>query len=168
MKVSLVAAVAENKVIGKNNDLPWSLPDDMKYFMNKTKGHHVILGRKNYESLPEKFRPLPERNNVVVTRQKQFHAPGCTVVHSFEDAMAVARNNGEHEVMVIGGADIYELALPYADRLYLTEIKASVEGDIHFPEYDKDQWREISRIPHNKDDRHAYAFDFVLYERVNG
>jgi dihydrofolate reductase len=165
MKVSLVAAVARNRVIGKNNDLPWRLPDDMKFFMNKTKGHFVVLGRKNFESLPHKYKPLPDRTNVIVTRQKDFHAPGCIVVNNMEDALATARRGGETEAMIIGGADIYSLSLPYADRLYLTEIHADVEGDVYFPEFDKNDWRQVSRVPHDQDEKHAYSFDFVLYER---
>ncbi len=165
MKVTLVAAVAANGVIGKDNDLPWRLPDDMKFFMEKTKGHHVILGRKNFESLPAKFRPLPERTNIVVTRQKDYRAPGCVVVHSFDDALKFAADHGEQEVMVLGGSDIYKLSMPYADYLCLTEVDASVEGDVYFPEFDRTQWKEISRRHHPADGRHRYAFDFVLYER---
>lgn len=165
MKVSLVAAVAANGVIGKNNDLPWRLPDDMKFFMEKTKGHHVILGRKNYESLPPKFRPLPQRTNIVVTRQRDYKAEGCIVVHQFEDALKYAENHGEHEVMVVGGSDIYKLSFPYADYLYLTEVLAPVDGDVYFPEFDRAEWQEVSREHHPADERHKYAFDFVLYER---
>lgn len=165
MKVSLVAAVAENGVIGKKNDLPWRLPDDMKFFMEKTRGHHVVLGRKNYESLPEKYKPLPKRINIVLSRSKDYQIPGCHVVNSLEDAFKIAEQNGEHEIMIIGGADIYKLALPHADTLYLTEVKAFVDGDVYFPAFDKNKWAEVSRIPHEKDERHAYAFDFVVYER---
>jgi dihydrofolate reductase len=167
MKISLVAAVAANRVIGKNNDLPWHLPDDMKFFMNTTKGHHVILGRKNYESLPAKYKPLPNRTNLVVTRQKNYKAPGCLLFHTVEDALLAARDAGEAEAMVIGGAEIYKACLPYADTLYITEIKSDVEGDVHFPQFDKREWKERSRITHPADDRHAYAFDFVLYARSN-
>src|SRR6185436_10311768 len=106
MIISLIAAVTENHVIGKDNDLPWKLPDDMKFFMNTTKGHHVIMGRKNYDSLHEKFKPLPNRTNIVVTRQKNFNAPGCIVVHSVEEATKIARTNNETETFVIGGAEI--------------------------------------------------------------
>ena len=166
MKVSLVAAVASNGVIGRNNDLPWHLPDDMKFFMETTRGHYVILGRKNYESLPKKYQPLPNRPNVVVTRQKDFEAPGCLVVHTIDRALSIARDNGESEAMVIGGSGIYAASLPLADRLYITEIHASVEGDVRFPDYDRDEWKEVSRIHHGKDERHIYAFDFVLYERI--
>ena len=165
MIISQIAAVAENRVIGRNNDLPWKLPDDMKFFMNTTKGHHVIMGRKNYESLHEKFRPLPNRTNIVVTRQKDFNAPGCHVVHSLDDALNIAEKNGERETFVIGGAEIYSLALNKTSRLYLTEIKASVDGDTYFPEFDKKDWKEISRVPHGADEKHAFAFDIVIYER---
>jgi dihydrofolate reductase len=166
MIVSMIAAMAENRVIGKNNDLPWKLPDDMKYFMDTTKGHHCIMGRKNYDSIPEKFRPLADRTNIVVTRQQNFSAPGCTVVNSLESALEIAAENNEPETFVIGGADIYRLGLPYANRLYLTEIKAPVAGDIFFPLFDKKEWKEISRIPHDADERHKYAFDFVVYEKI--
>jgi dihydrofolate reductase len=165
MKVSLVAAVAANGVIGKNNDLPWRLPDDMKFFMETTKGHYVILGRKNYDSLPPKYKPLPHRTNIVVTRQKDFDAPGCLVVNDVQRALQVAQDNGEGEAMVIGGSEIYKLTLPHADRLYITEIDAEVDGDVTFPSWDKSQWVEVSRIHHAKDERHMYSFDFVLYER---
>jgi dihydrofolate reductase len=165
MIVSLVAAVAKNFVIGKNNGLPWRLPDDMKFFMETTKGHYVILGRKNFESLPHKFQPLPDRTNVVVTRQKDYKAHGALVVHSIEDALKVAEVNKESEVMVIGGSDIYTLALPMANRLYITEVNAEVEGDVYFPKFDKTEWTEISRLAHPADERHVYSFDFVVYEK---
>jgi dihydrofolate reductase len=165
MIISFVAAVAQNGVIGRNNDLPWRLPDDMKFFMETTKGHCVLLGRKNYDSLHPKYKPLPNRTNIVVTRQKDFQAPGCIVVHSVEDGIAHAKQKNEQELMVIGGADIYKISLPHADRLYMTEIDASVDGDVKFPPYDKSEWNEISRVHHPKDERHQYSFDFVIYDR---
>src|SRR6478609_5328479 len=128
MTISLIAALSKNRVIVKNNDLPWHLPDDMKYFMQTTKGHHVILGRKNYDSLPEKFRPLPNRANIVITRQKDFKAEGCVIAHSLAEAVDLARKNNEQELFIIGGAEIYNLSFPQADRLYLTEIDAIIEG----------------------------------------
>jgi dihydrofolate reductase len=167
MTVSMIAAVARNRVIGKRNRLPWSLPDDMKYFMQTTKGHPVIMGRKNYDSIPEKFRPLPNRTNIVVTRQPAFHAPGCMRVNSLEEALREAGATGIDEVFIIGGADMYTLGLPLAHRLYLTEVHAEVDGDVLFPAFDRKQWRETSRTPHGKDDRHAHEFDFVVYERTN-
>ena len=166
MIISMIAAVSANRVIGKSNDLPWNLPDDMKYFMQTTKTHHVIMGRKNYQSIPEKFRPLPNRVNIVITRQETFEAPGCIVMHSIADALAYAEKSGEKETFIIGGAEIYREGLPYANRLYITEIKSSIEGDTYFPEFNRQQWREQSRIPHGRDDRHAYSFDFVVYEKL--
>lgn len=166
MIISLIAALTRNRVIGRNNDLPWHLPDDMKYFMQTTKGHHVIMGRKNYDSIPEKFRPLPNRTNIVVTRQPNLQAPHCTVVHSLEEAVDIARKAGEPELFIIGGSAIYRMGMPLAQRLYLTEIATILPGDTHFPEFDKDGWKEVSRRHHPADDRHAYAFDFVIYERI--
>lgn len=165
MIISLIAARSRNGVIGKNNDLPWRLPDDMKYFMTTTRGHHAIMGRKNYDSLPDAFKPLPNRTNIVVTRQSNFDAPGCIVVHSLEQALKMAKDSGEQETFVIGGAEIYALALPQAHKLYLTEIAADVEGDTYFPAFNPQHWVETSRKHHAADERHPFAFDFVVYER---
>lgn len=165
MTISMIAALSKNRVIGRNNDLPWRLPDDMKYFMQTTKGHHVVMGRKNYESLPLKFRPLPNRTNIVVTHQLNFQAPGCIIVRSIDAAIEIAAEAGESELFMIGGAQIYEQALQKADRLYLTEIDAEVDGDTYFPEIASGKWKEVSRTHHATDDRHAFAFDFVVYER---
>jgi dihydrofolate reductase len=166
MIVSMIAAVARNFTIGKDNDLPWKLPDDMKFFMNTTKNHYVIMGRKNYDSLHEKFRPLPNRTNIVVTRQKDFNAPGCIVTHHVTDAIELARKGNEAEAFIIGGAEIYKIALPDADRLYLTEIKADVDGDTFFPAFRKSEWKETSRTPHLADEKHKFAFDIVVYDRL--
>jgi dihydrofolate reductase len=166
MIVSAIAALSKNKVIGKNNDLPWRLPDDMKFFMETTKGHHVVMGRKNYDSLHERFKPLPDRTNIVITRQKEFKAPGCTVLNAIEPALEMARRNSEPECFIIGGAEIYRLAMPYTSRLYLTEIDAVVEGDTFFPELNADDWKEVSRRRHPADLRHPYAFDIVVYDRI--
>jgi dihydrofolate reductase len=165
MTISLIAALTKNHVIGKNNDLPWHLPDDMKYFMQTTKAHHVIMGRKNYESIPEKFRPLPNRTNIVVTRQKNFTAPGCLIVNTLEAGVEMARQAGEKELFLIGGAEIYAQGLAYADQLYLTEIDATLEGDTYFPALNKIEWQEQSRTHHEADARHAWAFDFVVYKK---
>jgi dihydrofolate reductase len=166
MIISMIAAVSKNRVIGKNNDLPWKLPDDMKFFMETTKGHHTIMGRKNYDSIPHKFKPLPHRTNIVVTRQNNFIAPGCIVVDALEKGLAIAQANHEHETFIIGGAEIYKLGLPHATRLYLTEIDAEIEGDTFFPKFDIQHWKETSREHHMKDERHAYPFDFVIYEKL--
>ena len=161
----MIAAVAENRVIGKDNDLVWRLPDDMKFFMQKTTDHHVIMGRKNFESLPPKFSPLPNRTNIVVTRQKNLNIEGTTVVNSIEEALSLAKQNGEKEAFIIGGGEIYKLGLDIADTMYLTEIKHSFDGDAFFPEYDSSQWKEVERINHPIDEKHKYEFDFVTYVR---
>ena len=166
MIVSLIAALTTNRVIGKNNDLPWRLPDDMKYFMQTTSRHTVIMGRKNYDSLPEKFRPLPNRVNIVVTRQKYFDAPGCAVVNSLEKGIELARTANEKEVFNIGGAEMFKLGMPFTQRMYLTEIQTELQGDTFFPEIDSSNWKEISRNHHAADERHAYSFDFVVYDRL--
>lgn len=166
MIVSLIAALTQNRVIGKNNALPWHLPDDMKYFMQTTKQHYVVMGRKNYESIPEKFRPLPNRTNLVVTRQSNFPAPNCIIVNSLEKAIDIAKQNKEQELFIIGGSEIYQLARPLADRLYLTEIQTELIGDTYFPHVDLSLWNEVSRKHHLPDDRHQYPFDFVVYEKL--
>ncbi|HOX82963.1 MAG TPA: dihydrofolate reductase [Chryseolinea sp.] len=165
MIISLIAARTLNNVIGKNNDLPWHLPDDMKYFMQTTKGHHTIMGRRNYDSIPEKFRPLPNRTNIVITRQPHFQAPGCIVVNDLEKGLSISRNNGETETFIIGGAEIYHLGFELADKLYLTEINTTLEGDTYFPDFNKKKWKEISRVHHTKDERHIFDFDFVVYQK---
>lgn len=165
MIISLIAALTENRVIGKSNDLPWHLPDDMKYFMQTTLGHHVIMGRKNYESIPEKFRPLANRTNIVVTRQEEYSASGCLVVNSISAGIDIAIDNHEGEVFIIGGAEIYAQSLSFANRLYLTEIQTSLEGDAFFPMFNKYEWNEVSRNPHPTDAKHRYGFDFVIYEK---
>jgi len=166
MEIAMIAAVAVNGVIGKDNDLVWSLPDDMKYFMNSTKAHYIILGRKNYESLPPKFRPLPNRTNIVVTRQKDLKLEHTIVVNSLDEAIETCKRDNQEKIFVIGGGQIYEQALPITDTLYITEIHHEFEGDTFFPEYDKNEWKEFSRDPHGIDERHKYAFDFVIYKRI--
>lgn len=165
MEIAMIAAVAENGVIGKDNDLAWSLPDDMKYFMNTTKGHYIVLGRKNYDSLPPKFRPLPNRTNVVITRQSDLQLEGAHIVNTLEEAFEFCKKNNQEKIFVIGGGQIYKLALPYADTLYITEVHHSFDGDTYFPEFDKNEWMEVSREPHGMDERHLYPFDFVVYKR---
>lgn len=160
MRVSLIAAVAENGVIGRDNGLPWRLPSDLKHFRRLTTGHAVISGRRNYESIG---RPLPERLNIVVTHRAGYHAAGCVVVHTLEDAFRAAGDRPE--VFVIGGADLYAQTLDRAQRLHLTEVHAAVAGDTRFPEFDRSAWREVARERHEPDDRHAYAYSFVTLER---
>lgn len=167
MIISMIAAVASNGVIGKNNDLTWSLPDDMRFFQQQTKGHTVIMGRKNWESIPEKWRPLPNRKNIILTRDKTFTATGAVIIHDFSEALAIAKKEEEEEVFVIGGAQIYKLAFPLAHRLYITEVHGKPDGDTFFPEWNKSAWVEKSRKHHEVDEKHAYSFDFVLYEKIN-
>lgn len=167
MIISLIAALSKNNVIGKSNDLPWRLPDDMKYFMQTTSGHYVLMGRKNYESLPPKFRPLPNRTNLLVTKQKDYIAEGCHIFHTIEEAIEFAKKNGEPELFIIGGAEIYKATLPLADKLYLTEIDAVIDGDTYFPAFDKSKWQETSRIRHALDEKHKFAFEFVVYQSTS-
>ncbi|MFM7855661.1 MAG: dihydrofolate reductase, partial [Flammeovirgaceae bacterium] len=129
MTISLIAALTKNQVIGKNNDLPWHLPDDMKYFMQTTKGHCVVMGRKNFDSIPEKFRPLPNRTNIVVTRQSNWKAEKCIAVNSLPDAISIGKQKNETELFIIGGAEIYTLGFPITQRMYLTEIQTELAGD---------------------------------------
>ena len=166
MKISMIAAMGQNRVIGKDNDIPWHLPDDFQYFKKTTEGHYVLMGRKNYESLPPKFKPLPNRPNVVITRNESYDAPGTEVVNSLEDAIEIARKNNEEEAFIIGGGEIYKLGLAYADTIYLTEINGEFEGQTIFPEFDKSEWKEVSREHHSTDERHKYSFDFVIYKKI--
>jgi dihydrofolate reductase len=167
MIVSAIAAVADNGTIGRDSDLPWHLPDDLKYFQRVTRGHHVITGRKNYETIPEKYRPLKDRVNLVVTRNTAYEAPGAVVLGSLEEALEQALANGESEAFVIGGGQIYAEALrkDLVDRLYLTLVHADVEGDTHFPLLDPADWIERSREHHPADERHSHAFSFVVLDR---
>jgi dihydrofolate reductase len=166
MKVSLIVAVSENDVIGKENDLIWHLPKDIKFFKEATLNHHVIMGRKNFESIPHKFRPLPNRTNIVITRQSDYKAEGSIVVNSVEEALKVAKSNGENEAFIIGGGQIYKIALEknLVDRIYLTRIHHSFDGDTFFPELSSD-WEEIKREDCFKDDNHKYDYSFIVLEK---
>jgi dihydrofolate reductase len=162
MIVSVIAAVARGGVIGRGGQLPWHLPADLRRFRKLTTGHHILMGRKTYESLG---RPLPERTNVVITRQKNVHPAGVRVATSLDDAVELARQAGETEAFVIGGAEIFRLALPIADRLYVTEIDADVAGDTYFPDYDRSQWQLIERIVSPSDERNPLPMTFLQYDR---
>lgn len=170
MKISLISAVAQNGVIGRTNDdgkpdLPWHLPDDFAYFKRKTSHHPIIMGRKSLEALGK---PLPNRTNIVITRNPDFEAAGVTVVHTIDAAIAEAKSINQTEIFVIGGAEIYAMGLPVATTLYLTEIHKAYDGDARFPAFDRSEWDEVSRVPHPADERHETGFDFVTYERKNG
>ncbi|MDD3762779.1 MAG: dihydrofolate reductase [Nevskiales bacterium] len=158
--ISLVAAFDRNRLIGRDGGLPWRLPNDLKHFKQLTLGKVVLMGRKTWDSLG---RPLPERDNWVLTRDPAFAAAGCRVFRSLDEALTAHRDG---ELMVIGGAELYRQALPLADRLYLTEVDAEAEGDAWFPALDAGQWRERARESHPADERHAHAYAFVTLERV--
>ncbi len=157
--VSIIVAVAENGTIGDKNNLLWHISEDLKHFKAITSGHPVIMGRRTYESLG---RPLPNRENVVITRQP-LTIEGCRVVHSLDEAIALF--SAEEEVFIIGGAQIYREALPIADRLYLTRVECSYEGDTHFPAWNVDEWRLRSSERHERGDKFEYPFVFDYYER---
>lgn len=159
--ISLIAAVAKNHVLGKDNQLLWNLPEDMRYFRETTRGKPVIMGRKTWESLPDSFRPLPGRHNIVVSLNPDFQAPGATLASSLEDAIAKAGDISE--VFVIGGAELFIQALQMASRLYLTEIEDSFDGDVFFPEVLSEDWLEISRKPQSGNS--GLTFSFVEYQR---
>ena len=159
-RLCLIAAMAANRVIGKNNALPWHLPADLKRFKALTMGHPVVMGRKTYESIGK---PLPGRRNLVITRSRDYLAPGCDVVHSLEAALAACRD--AKEIFIIGGAELYRAALPQAQCLEFTEIHADFEGDAVFPEIVRSQWRETAREVHGTEAGSPFRYDFVRYER---
>ena len=167
MKIAFVVAAAENNAIGKDNTLLWRLPDDMKFFKEKTIGHCIVTGRKSYESLPEKFRPLPDRTNIVVTRDKNYKAPGAIVVHSVADAIAKAKELGETMLGVIGGGEIYRAMWAYVDIIWLTRVHHEFDAHVFFPPLDPTEWKITWREEHQADEKHPYAFTFFKYERIN-
>lgn len=166
MIISLIAAVGQNRVIGSNGDLPWHLPDDMKFFAKTTRGHHVLMGRKNFESIPEKYRPLPGRPNIVVTRNSSFNADEVIIETSIENGIRAAREAGETELFIIGGGEIYNQTIDIADRLYITHVHASPEGETHFPEFDISKWTKTELVQHSKDDVHNLSFSICVYDKI--
>ncbi len=162
MIVSAIVATAANRVIGKNNELPWHLPADLQYFKQTTLHRTVVMGRNSFESLG---RPLPNRINMVVTRNPFYAATGCQVFHSVEEALAGAEAQGETECFILGGGEIFRQSMPYWDKLYLTDIEADIEGDVYFPEVNYAEWTEISADRHIKDDKNVYNFTFRVFAR---
>lgn len=162
MKISLIVAASENNVIGINNDLPWRLPDDMKFFVQTTKGHHILTGRKNLESFGKL---LPNRTNIVLTNKKDYTFEGAEIFHDIEEAVDFARSRGEEELMVIGGGEIYKQFMGQANKIYLTRVHTNIEGDTVFPEIDENEWQVVKEVHHPKDDRHKYDFTFMTFER---
>ena len=162
-RITFVVAMAENRVIGRDNDLPWRLPDDMRHFVALTRGKPIVMGRKNYASIG---RPLPKRLNIVMTRDPNWQAEGCEVVHSAEAALAAAGD--AEEIAIIGGADIYRAFLPMANCIELTRVRAEVAGDTVFPVFEGPEWRCTQTTHHPADAEHAYAMDFETWERQPG
>jgi len=163
MKISLIAAVAENRVIGRDGAMPWRLSGDLKHFKAITMGKPIIMGRKTFQSLGK---PLPGRTNIVITRDQGFEAEGVTVTHSLDAAMKAAEQEDAGEAMIIGGGEIYALAFDRADRFYLTEVHALPEGDAFFPDYDKAEWEETTRDDRPAEGSNGPAHSFVVLERT--
>lgn len=163
MTISAIVATAKNNVIGKENNIPWYLPADLKYFKKRTLHHHIIMGRKTYQSIG---RPLPKRTNIILTRDPFFIASNCIIKTSIEAALKVADDNGEEEAFIIGGGVIYELSQPYWDRVYLTEVDLEVEGDVFFPALKAEEWKLISSERHEPDEKNEFAYTFKVFDRI--
>lgn len=157
----MIAAVAENNALGKNNKLVWHLPNDFKRFKELTTGHHIIMGRKTFESFPK---PLPNRTHIIITRQKDYKAEGCIVTDSIENALKLCPKN--EDSFVIGGGEIYQLALPYADKIEITRVHESFDGDAFFPETTKSEWLLKESEFNSKDEKHAYNYTYETYIKV--
>ncbi len=162
MKISIIVARSANHVIGRNNDLIWKLPADLKYFRSTTMGHFIVMGRKTLESTA---RPLPGRTSIVISRQQDLSIEGCIVVHSLAEAIALGEKYGQKELFILGGGQIYREAMQHADRIYLTEVHETFEGDTFFPEISENEWVEVSREDHQKDEKNPHDYSFVLLER---
>ncbi len=156
----MIAAAAKNNALGKENDLVWHLPDDFKRFKQLTTGHHIIMGRKTFESFPQ---PLPNRTHIIVTRNRDYTAKGAVVVHTLERAIEIAQD--DPQPFIIGGGEIYELALPIAEKIELTRIHSNFEADTFFPELDENKWKLVKEEFHPTDEKHKYAFTYLTYER---
>jgi dihydrofolate reductase len=159
--LSLIVAMDKNKVIGQDNDMPWHLPDDLKFFKKNTQNKTVIMGRKTFQSIGSK--PLPNRRNIVISRNQSFEANGAALYASVEQAILSCSK--QEEVMIIGGGQLYKMMLPYATRLYLTHVEASIEGDTIFPSWSSDDWQETNSEYHPVDEKHLFAFTFKTYQK---
>jgi len=160
-RLSLIVAMAKNRIIGANGKIPWHLPNELQLFKSVTMGHHIIMGRKTYESIN---RLLPGRTTVIVTRQKDYAVAGAKIAHTLDEAVALCAGNSE--IFIIGGGELYRAALPKADRIYLTVVDAEPAGDTKMPEFDATQWRVHSTQRYSKDDRHAHDYRFEIHDRV--
>lgn len=163
MKVSQIVAISTNRAIGKDNDLVCHLPADMKFFRQTTTGHHIIMGRKNYESIG---RPLPKRTNVIISRNPSYKAQGCITVSSIEEALDLAKKNGEDEAFIIGGGQIYKQSLNLTDTIYLTQVHTKLDGDTFYPDLEETEWEKISEEYHSKDEKNLYDYSFQKFTRV--
>lgn len=158
--IIMIAAASENNALGKDNDLLWHLPDDFKRFKTLTSGHHIIMGRKTFESFPK---PLPNRTHVIITHQKDYQPDNCIVVHTVADAIAACPP--EQDAFIIGGGQIYDLALPLADKIELTRVHGTFEADAFFPEFSSREWELADEEFHPKDERHNYSFTYQTFIR---
>lgn len=166
MTVSAIVAISKNGVIGKGNQLPWYLPADLKFFKRTTINHHIIMGRKSFQSIGK---PLPKRTNIVLSRNPFFIASGCLVTSSLDEALNIAKDNGEEEAFIIGGAIIYSLSIEKWDRLYLTKVDVEIEdGDAFFPDINWDEWKLIKEEPHKADEKNEHDYTFQMWERRQG
>jgi dihydrofolate reductase len=156
--IIMIAAVAENNALGKNNELVWHLPNDFKRFKALTTGHHIIMGRKTFESFPK---PLPNRTHIVITRQKNYNPEGCIIVESMEEAIAICPEN--ESSFIIGGGEIYNLGLSYADKLEITRVHHRFEADTFFPKINTDEWKETESVFNSKDDKHLFDFTYQTF-----
>lgn len=163
MRLSMIAALGKNRVIGNNNKMPWHLPADLQFFKKTTMGNPIIMGRKTYDSIG---RPLPGRLNIILSRDKNLLIDGCTVVNSLEQAMLVANEQDSAEVFITGGSYLYNTYLEEADRLYLTLIDEDFEGDTYFPDYTQYDWKPIQKNTYSADDKNPYAYTFVTLDRL--
>lgn len=163
MKISCIVAVGHDNVIGANNDIPWYLPADLKYFKARTTGHHIIMGRNCYASIGK---PLPNRTNIIISRDPFFISSNCLVARSIKEALEMAYLNGEDEAFIIGGGQIYDQTKGIWDTLYLTEVDVKVTGDVFFPLLDMSEWQLVEETMHTKDEKNEYDYSFKVYDRI--
>lgn len=161
MKISLIVAMDQNGVIGKDNQLPWHLPNDLKHVKEITTGHAIVLGRKNYESIGK---PLPNRTNIILTRDKNYSAEGCVVLHSVEEVLNYCKD--KDEIFIFGGAEIYALFMPYVEKMYITKIYHEFDGDVYFPEINWQEWGIKIKSKGIRDEKKPYFYEYLIYERI--
>lgn len=163
MKISCIVAAAKNRVIGKDNDIPWYLPADLQYFKKVTLNHTVVMGRNCYNSIG---RPLPKRTNIILTRDPYFISSNCIICNSIHDALSQAKKIGEEEIFIIGGGQIYNQTINLWDKLYYTEVDLEVEGDVFFPQIDFSKWKLTSQDKYTKDEKNPHNYNFMIFEKI--